>query len=183
MRAFGTVLMIGGLLVIGSPSAFAQDDPSYGLTMGYPSGVGLLVPVNENVAVRPSLAFSWSSTDSYLDGALEGLDISISGRTLSLDVALLFYMNEPGPLRTYIAPAFTYEHVSVASALADLLGDGGDVGASEYGASGSFGAQYAIGPRFEVFGEAGLAFSTSSRSDGSSKAVRLRSGVGVILRF
>jgi hypothetical protein len=54
---------------------------------------------------------------------------------------------------------------------------------------GSFGAQYALGRRFSVFGEVGLGYSRQSlrsplsQTRSEAHAVTTRSGAGVILYF
>ncbi len=41
------------LLVCGVGRAYAQDDPRVGLTMGYPTSVGVLWHVTDRIAIRP----------------------------------------------------------------------------------------------------------------------------------
>ena len=43
------------LLVCGMGSANAQDNPRVGLTMGYPTSIGVLWHVTDRIAIRPEI--------------------------------------------------------------------------------------------------------------------------------
>jgi hypothetical protein len=176
------ILLAGCLLVSISSTAAAQDTGRVGLTMGYPSAVGVLWHVSERVALRPEFSFNWtqSSSESLVDASS---DFSSLGTNLTV----LFFSALSDNLKTYVAPRFAYTHTAGSSDVSRSRSD-------MYSIGGMFGAHYALGQRFALFGEVGVAYShqTGSLTAGTSTSVETsshgdsfgtRTGVGVVLYF
>lgn len=167
------IVMVFSLLLLGyaGTASAQQAEKKLGVTIGYPSAVGLLWPVTDRIAVRPALSFTWMSTDTL--PTLSGLEPGSSSSTLvTLHADVLFYLSQEDDLRTYITPGLSYSR---------------STGSDDLVVHASYGAQYDLGTRFGVFGEVGLAFLSDSHSFDSfkisSKRFGMRSGVGVILYF
>jgi hypothetical protein len=178
-------LAICSLFAVFLPSlAGAQEKHKAGITMGFPAAFGVLWHVSDKVALRPELTFSGSSADTSVT-PVSGTTINLnsSGWGIGTGVSALFYLRTEDRLRTYFSPRFTYAHTSSSS---DSSGVDLSQSVDAVGGAGSFGAQYAVGDRFTIFGEFGfgLAHSTSSRSvtgtSGSSNNWGSRGGVGIV---
>ena len=200
-------------ITIGSvaPAASAQDDPKVGITMGYPASVGIIWQVNERIALRPEVTATRASGESTSTSTISFVGLGGGGSTtttttvttneswqVSTGLSALFYLSQHDALRTYVSPRWAYSRTSnsTTSGITEL-GNFGSTGSS-HTVAGSFGAQYAPGRRFNVFGEVGLAFSRSTTaprdaptglgivtttSGAVSRNFGSRSGVGVILYF
>jgi hypothetical protein len=155
----------------------AQEVGQVGITMGYPDSIGVLWHVTQKVAIRPEFSFSHATSDTNLPSA----QTSVSSTGVAIGASALFYMNERDHLRPYIAPRWTYSHSD------------SDTGTTTttHTISGLFGAQYALGSHFAVFGETGLTYGHSSaKTDvaiatvtGSGNSIGTRTGAGVIFYF
>jgi hypothetical protein len=177
-------------------NAFAQDR-SVGLVMGAPLQVGLLWHVNGDLAVRPDVSWNWSSSElgAASPGGDASLGSSISGGRLSAGVSVLFYLNDDDDLRSYVAPAYSVARMTMTTESSLSVPGAGDENlqnrSTQTSHEGSvvFGAQQAIGSRFRVFGEVGLAFSTSSSksrlsgAETSGKGAGTTGGIGVVWLF
>ncbi len=192
-----------GLLMLGLPSsAAAQDDRRVGVVIAAPLHVGLLLPVTERVAVRPAMSWGWSST--ALDGSDPPINVEYvidtrSGR-VNVGASLLFFLGEDNGLRTYVAPGYAISRSSITSESRLSLPVVGESIVNRTSTQTShegrvvFGAEHAVGTRFRVFGEFGLAVSTmslpatssSSGLDGiesRSRSAGTIGAVGVVLLF
>jgi opacity protein-like surface antigen len=157
------------LVLLAATAAHAQEDRSFGVTMGYPGSIGVLWHATPRVAVRPALAFSHSGSDDTSFNALDGsvLTASISG---------IIYLQPAGPFRMYMSPRYTYGRFRTSTStsidvptLSPTLGLTTETitissksKRHEHGGAGLVGAEYRPGDRFAVFGEAGLQYSRSS---------------------
>jgi hypothetical protein len=188
-------------------TASGQDTPKVGVTMGYPSSIGVIWQVTDGVALRPELTFTHNSGESTTTG---GISISLPGGIATpsttvttndswqvmVGVSALFYLSKHDALRTYVSPRWAYARASGSSSSGIVeLGTFGST-SSTHIVAGSFGAQYALAPRFSVFGEVGLSFSRGTtspiapntvtfitNSGAVSRTFGARSGAGVILFF
>ncbi len=114
---------------------------------------------------------------------------STSGTSVSIGPNALFYLTEREGLHPYLTPSFSYRRSSTTIGNASTSHD------NSYLLAGSFGAEYALGRRFSLFGELGLAYthitsslrlsgSTSSgTSTGTGTRVGTRTAVGVVIWF
>jgi hypothetical protein len=166
----GRTLSIFGLLlsvVVVPRVTRAQDAPRLGLTMGYPTAVGVIWNITDRVAVRPEMTIGGGSTDSSGRDVIGGTQTALTTDTFSIGVGLsgLFYIKRWDALRAYVTPRFAYAHSSNSSGSPSTIIASSSEGMSRtYTTSGSFGAEYAIGRRFGVFGEIGLAYASSTTS-------------------
>jgi hypothetical protein len=167
--------------------AVAQDQRTVGVTMGYPASIGVLWHISPSVAIRPE--FSFTTTSNEFTSALAVVtksDVSAVG----VGASAIFYLSNVDRLRTYVSPRFTYARTS-SSTEANGVSLGSDGSGKSYSAGAAFGAQYALGERFGVFGEVGVGYanqkSSSDISTFQSSTVShtwsSRTGVGVILFF
>ncbi len=98
--------------------ASAQDDRSVGLTIGYPSAVGVIWQVVDRVAIRTDTFFSssWTDTDPADAGdeflRIVGTTSSTSGRTFGVGVSVLVTVAKWERLRAYLAPRAAYARSS-----------------------------------------------------------------------
>ncbi|HKT80340.1 MAG TPA: hypothetical protein VJP86_08970 [Vicinamibacterales bacterium] len=211
MKTTSMLPLVATLLLLSVAPAAAQESNKFGVTMGYPSSVGLVWHATRNIAVRPEISFSHSSTDAkttisipsvpcaFCDVAFPELDPSLDASSTSWDLNIsgLFYLSEEGLLRVYGSPRFGWSHVTSKidsdGALASLDGLA-DLSRSytTYHAAGSFGVQFAVHPKLSVFGEAGVQMDWSGDdpvSDGfntleiSTRSYSSRTAVGVIFYF
>ena len=210
MSAMKTIGMLLVPMLCIASAARAQDAPKVGLTMGYPTSVGVLWQVADRVAVRPELSLS------HVSGDTSGVDLTNTPTPLASDnttsvgtgVSALFYIGPREALRTYVSPRFSYSRSSTSASSGTSTSD---TAISSYQVTGSFGAQYTLGRRFGLFGEIGVGYTrtntaidsivtittgtivngvitqntrTQALSSGShSNTVATRSGVGVIFFF
>jgi hypothetical protein len=178
-RTIGGGVVVVGLVFACATMASAQDQ-NPALTMAYPAAVGVLLPVGGSWAVRPELSFSTQSLDLPVPSG------SSDSTSVSTGVSLLYYLHEADGLRTYVSPRVTYQRTSLdaGSGISSL-----DTTTSFWGFIGSFGAQYALGRRFGVFGEVGIGYQKGTTSssqllgDQHTHQVGTRAGVGVLLNW
>jgi hypothetical protein len=202
MRRIGLLAAITiGLL---APAAFAQDDPRVGITMGYPASVGIIWQVNDRVALRPEVSAQkssgeFTSTASFSLGGTTTTTITTSTSDawqVGVGLSALFYLTTHDALRTYISPRWSYVRTSTSNSSAGLpppSQTSGSVGNGHF-VSGSFGAQYALGRRFGLFGEVGVGYTRADNAPSltgsgviatqtTTRTLATRSGAGVILYF
>ena len=181
LGAVSIVVMFG----CGTP-AFAQEKGKVGLTMGYPSSVGIVYHVTDKLAIRPELTIAQSSTETNLP-AIGGFPVNVSSDTWAIGtgVSALFYVRQWDDLHLYVSPRWTYSHGSSSTSTLAI-----DSTLNSWSLNGSVGAQYALGKRFGVFGEVGFGYQHSRQTGGSAFQTELtghvvgtRTGVGVILYF
>jgi hypothetical protein len=171
--------------------AGAQEGGQVGVVMGYPASAGVVWHASDRIAIRPEVNFSYSSGDSSTTTG--NLATASSASTVGVGVSGLFYLAGKADLWMYISPKFTYgrNNSSTESAPGSSRSENTS---NTYSVAGSFGAQYALGKRFSVFGEVGLVYSwqTSSYSsttanvigtDSTANSVGTRTAVGVIVYF
>ena len=173
-----------GLILLGlaAAPAAAQEPGDRGLTVSAPSAIGFIWHMTPRVAIRPEVSFSITETDG------EGSISDLRGRGVTLGASALFYTGRWDNLRTYVSPRLTY---SWSSSTFQGGGSTFDSSSDAWGLAGSFGAQYSLGTRFAVFGEAGLQFSSSTSEspsllgsiDRTTWNFGTRSQVGVTLYF
>lgn len=154
MNERSTVLVGLGVLVAGLTAmpASAQEPGDVGLTVSAPSAIGVIWHVTPRVAVRPDLSFSFSESDAEIGSDLSSHSFSLGG-------SVLFYTGRWDNLQTYVSPRLSY---SWASSSFEGGGTTFDSTTDGWSLAGTFGAQYLLGTRFAVFGEAGLAYSSQT---------------------
>jgi hypothetical protein len=172
LLTFGSALALATPLVAG-----AQDAGKTGLTMGYPTGIGLIWHASDSLAIRPSFSFGHSSNDS---------PTSSSGWSTGIDVSALFYVRKYDNVRTYVSPRFSFAR-STATVTSTQSSITVTTTGHTTGGAGAFGAQYSASPHFALYGEVGLQFShhTSDTSGGVTNTAKgsgwgTIAGVGII---
>jgi hypothetical protein len=160
--------------------ARAQDTPRVGITMGYPSAVGVIWQVADRVALRPDFTWAKVSTDS---SASDPIILGSNGNTSSSDswqtgfgLSALFFLSGTDALRTYVSPRFSYTQSNVSTNVGGSpLASGSDIWS--YVTSGSFGAQYTVARHFGVFGEVGLSYSSATTRTSTVETVTTSIGI------
>src|SRR5262245_1568039 len=115
MRPRLVTFVAAATLLLSPLTVHAQDDPRVGLTMGYPSAVGVLWQMNHLVALRPE--FTWARTSSDSPSTTDPLGNPVTGSssnnwTTGVGLSALFYIRRYDNLRTYVSPRFTYSRTS-----------------------------------------------------------------------
>jgi hypothetical protein len=177
-RVFSLLIGTAAFALAAAP-AYAQKTGSVGLVIGGAGGVGLLWHVTDNVAIRPDISFSRLTSESTI------LSTTSNSRTTSVGFGAsgLFYVGKWDSLRTYVSPQFRYTHSNSTSGTPSTT-----TTSSGSSVNGMFGAQYALGERFAVFGETGLAYTwqpgtTTIGSTFKSHSFGTRSTLGVTWYF
>jgi hypothetical protein len=167
-------------------STAAQDDRSVGLTIGYPSSVGVIWQVADRVAIRTDTTFSSSWTDADAPHAATELlqliapSSSTSGHTFGVGVSVLITVARWERVRAYVAPRAAYlrssstTEFSLPAGIPRFPGLPGlpelpiriqpatfETKTSTQTYSGSFGTQYRLADRFAAFGEVGVAYAST----------------------
>ncbi|HET9832346.1 MAG TPA: outer membrane beta-barrel protein [Vicinamibacterales bacterium] len=158
-------LPVALILLLWSISAGAQDEPRIGVTMGYPTAVGVLWRVADRVSLRPD--FTWTSTSNESPSINDPILGTIVNPTTfdtwqtSVGLSALLYLNRFERLRMYASPRFAYSRTSNSSAVSNSALSTNGRGWT-YATSGSFGAEYGLARHFGVFGEIGVTYSTTT---------------------
>jgi hypothetical protein len=198
-RAWAVAIVL--VIVMGWTREAAAQDERVGLTMGYPTAVGLLWQVNDRVAIRPE--FSW--VHQSIDNENQFAQATSDSSGVSAAVSALVRLRQWGSVRSYVAPRFEVVRTTVETTtdLQSVFPPGFPsplptsqtikTTGTAYEGGASIGVQASPAPHFGVFGEVGLMY-TRSKTDASSatqlsspstrgNSVGLRSAVGVILFF
>lgn len=199
-RSIGFVLVMLGA----ATHAQAQESGRFGITMGYPASIGFIWHLSDRVAIRPEISFSQNTADStstivFTSNGTRVTTVSSTAAndqwTVGVGASALLYVGRWESLRTYVSPRFVYTRNSATStettsATVTSIQPASEFISQSYFVSGAFGAQYALGRRFGVFGEVGLGFShntTDSTQNGAGTSrghtIGSRTGAGVILYF
>jgi hypothetical protein len=91
-------------------------------------------------------------------------------------ISALFYIHRWEGLRTYVSPRFSYQRISSSASTSGNTSTS-DSTTSTYLASGSFGAQYALGRHFGLFGEVGLGYTSTRTALSSTLTIGVASGI------
>ena len=179
-----TALVLTTTIATTRPAA-SQDAGRFGVTLAVPAALGFIWHATDNMAFRPELNLSTSSATSSTS-FLGGDSPTSNGRTWGIAVSAPFYMASQDNVRAYISPRVGYTRLTNDD---EFMGTTLRSTSTQMAYSGSFGAQYAPVRRFNVFGETGVWYASStSTADGAGGTSKvhgwsLRSAVGVILYF
>jgi len=211
-RSMAWFLLILAVLLPGT--AIAQERGQIGVSFGYPTTVGIAWHIADRLAIRPEVSFEQSSFDTEfittVSAASPFEDLSYTERThvktdsttVGVGVSGLIYVWKKESLSAFVSPRYAYAHGTITTSGSATTFQANDGRSRSHSFSGSFGAQYALGRRFSVFGEIGLGYTRENASTSApqsdavvpvasvvsayeSKGHRLgtRSGVGVTLYF
>jgi hypothetical protein len=199
-RAWAVALVV--VMVMGWARAASAQDERVGLTMGYPTAVGVLWQVSDRLAIRPE--FSWAHQAIENDSNFAQGTSDSSG--VGVGISALVRLRQWGQVRSYVAPRFEVVRTSVETTidLPSLFPPGfpSPVPTSQsttttgtaYEGGASIGVQASPAAHFGVFGEVGLMYGRSKTTGDASvlqpspsstrvNSVGLRSAIGVILFF
>ncbi len=170
-------LLSGMLAMACAAPAFAQDAGKVGIEMSTGNALGLVWHVSDSVAVRPEFSFHKGSSDSTTGSTT----LTTDGNSVGLAGSLLFYTSKHDNLRTYLTPRFDFARAKSTTNSVERT-------SKAYAASGSFGAQYGLGDRFQVFGEFGLEVAWTPEETVAGTTIKsdsfgTRSAVGVAFIF
>lgn len=178
-------------IVLGTSSLIAQNERHFGVMVGTPTTAGAIWNFSKHVAVRPDFSYSQNGSNGGISGPSDS-------KTLDVGVSGLVYLKDWDALRLYVAPRFGYGRTSVTTYYQTSPEFGGSIievatrtlVQPAYSGSAAVGGQYAVSPRFSVFGEAGYGYrrltSTSQFLGGvitRTHTWATRSTVGVIIYF
>jgi len=179
-RVFATL----AALIVSACPAFAQDGGKVGVAMAYPAAVGIVWHATDAIAIRPSVTYGGSSTETTTTAT------GSSGWNVGTTIAALFYVKKYDSVRTYISPSYRYSHTSTtihpASGSASPIGDLTSTG-NMNGGAGTFGAEFTATTHLRIIGEVGFAFSHVSQKSMivstttlNGKAWGATAGVGLV---
>jgi hypothetical protein len=200
MRACSIDVLIAVVVLLVPVAAAAQEKGQTGVSIEYPATIGVIHHVSDRLAIRPEVSFITTSGDSASNSTSAAFaSIFTSTRDawdLGVGVSALFYVGKWEALRTYVSPKFLYTRgtstatFSTSSSLGSTLNGSTTIDDSSYGVAGSFGAQYTLGRRFSILGEAGVGYSRLKLSEkvadqtiSTTNTFGTRARVGVVLYF
>ena len=164
MTAMHRTLFVCALALAVARSAAAQDEGRIGVTMGYPSAVGVLWRATEKIALRPEFTWTISSSDSSSSDSIAGSTATSSPSTnwqAGAALGALFYVSRVNGFGAYLTPRLAYSRTSTTTNVS-----GSPTTTSSEGwawtTSGAFGADYRLARHFGLFGEIGLSYSAST---------------------
>jgi hypothetical protein len=197
MKVAWAIVVMTVAMACSRPAA-AQDE-TLGVTMGYPTAVGVLWQVSDAVAIRPELSWLHRSADNGDDGFTASTS---DASDFGVAISALLRLRQWGQVRAYVAPRFEANRTSLETTYElRVLFPPGIAPVSEttettitnYVGGASIGVQASPAPHFGIFGEVGLMYARgktssnslldSSSSTNRSNGVAIRSAVGVILFF
>jgi hypothetical protein len=182
-------LACSSLAILVTVTPASAEEPSFGVTIGYPGSVGVVWQPSARIAVRPSFTFRNSGSDPMNDVG------DFESSSLSSTVSALFYVRPAGPLRVYVTPRYSFGRTSATTTIQvpQIQLPFGTITTTsitttrstlEHGVAGLIGVEYRLAERFGVFGEVGLLYTRASlSSDTDNWAVGSTSGIGVTLYF
>jgi len=163
-------VVIGCFLVLTATAASAQDVGQVGVTMGFPASIGVIWHATDQIALRPEIGVSHTSSDGGLTAS--------SGHAVSVGASALYYLRKWDAVRTYASPRYSYSNTgssgTVGSTTQTLTGPSTTTIFTTESSSGthtitaSYGAQYMPTPHFAVYGEAGFGYSHASTTSQNS---------------
>jgi hypothetical protein len=181
-------------VVTSARTASAQDAGKVGISMAFPTSVGVHFQIAERFAIRPDVSATWTSTDISLGSGLLPDSYTNESTHLEFGVSVLIGVARWDDLRAYVAPrvayrrstsispSFSYSPVPPYSTTEEE-----ETTSTGYDAGAMFGARYSLGDRFAVFAEAGASYYSlkTPRDSGTdrSRAFSTTGGVGAILFF
>src|SRR5262245_61927749 len=118
MRIRCAAVLSAALVCLWPALAAGQDSKPVGITMGYPTSVGLLWHASSRLALRPELTFNGTSSHSTAPGlapSIPDFEVESSATVIGTGVSALLYLRTQDRLRLYVSPRFTYTHTSGSS--------------------------------------------------------------------
>ena len=175
MRVPLVALTSAAVILLGASKTVAQERGQLGLTMGYPTEIGVVWHVADRVGLKGAVDFGFGSSE--FDASVLLPERESHTDSFGVGVAGLLYFNRKDNVSTYFSPRFAYARTTTA-----FEGQSGIIlpgisstpsleirsESSSYSFAGSFGAQYSPNRRFSVFGELGLNYSSGTIESSAS---------------
>ena len=185
MRIISRALaVLAAISVVGAGSAQAQEK-KVGITIAYPSAVGVIWHATDRVALRPEITFSRSTSELNASfGGTEG-----TGWGVSTGISALFYVQRWDDVRGYLSPRIAYGRTSSrSSSLLSTIDS--ETTITTWSWSASYGVQYRPSDPFSIYGEVGIGGSSGETKGSTAPSLRssstswgTRAGIGMALYF
>jgi hypothetical protein len=172
--------------------AVAQTTRQLGLSIGYPTALGVLWQPSARIGIRPELALDFGDSESTVDfGGFGTSRTSSEFWQAGAGIRALFLVYREENLSLYVSPRYVYlggKTTTERDASPGILTSGDDsTKTTTHRVAGSLGVRYALSSRFGVFGELGVEHGRSklSESEFASRVTRtgIRSDVGIVFFF
>ena len=171
------------------PCQAAAQSGRFGLSIGYPTALGVLWQPSALVGIRPEFTFDVFNADSTSVSRLGTSRFSTDTRLVGVGLSALFRVYREENLSLYVSPRYVHRRgrtTVVQDVPANVFVTGSDDREIEgHSITGSLGVRYGLGERFGVFGELGVDHSREDTTDPATESridrTGIRSGVGVVV--
>ena len=171
------------------PCQAAAQSGQFGLSIGYPTSLGVLWQASTLVGIRPEFTFDLFNAESISVSRLGTSRFSTDTRLVGVGLSALFRVYREENLSLYVSPRYVHRRGTtsvVQDVPANVFVAGNDDREIRGDTiTGSFGARYGLGARFGVFGELGVDHSREDTTDPTSESritrTGIRSGAGVVV--
>ena len=171
------------------PCQAAAQSGRFGLSIGYPTSLGVLWQPSALVGIRPEFTFDLFNADSTSVSQLGTSRFSTDTRLVGVGLSALVRVYREENLSLYLTPRYVHRRgrtTVVQDVPANLFVAGSDDREIEgHSITGSLGARYGVGERFGVFGELGVDHSREDTTDPATESritrTGIRGGVGVMV--
>ena len=173
------------------PCQAAAQSGQFGLSIGYPTSLGVLWQPSARIGIRPEFTFDLFDAESTSVSRLGTSRFSTDTRLLGVGLSALLRVYREENLSLYVSPRYVHRR-GKTSVVQDVpanvfVAGNDDREITGHSISGSLGARYDLGARFGVFGELGVDHSREDTTDPSTESritrTGIRSGVGVVVVF
>ena len=181
MTAMHRILFACALAIAFARIVSAQDEGRIGVTMGYPSALGVLWRATDKIALRPEFTWAISSVDSSSSDSIAGSSPTSAPSTnwqAGAALGALFYLSRVNGFGAYLTPRLAYSRTSTTTS---VLGSAATTSSDGWAwtTSGAFGADYKLARHFGLFGEIGLSYSASTFTSSTVETIATGSFVSV----
>ena len=186
-RVRSLVLAVAALATF--PCQAAAQSGQLGLSIGYPTSLGVLWQASALVGIRPEFTFELFNADETSVSRLGTSRFSTDTRVVGVGLSALFRVYRDENLSLYVSPRYLHRRGKtsvVQDVPANVFVAGSDDREIEgHSITGSLGVRYGLGERFGVFGELGVDRSREDTTDPATESridrTGIRSGVGVVV--
>ena len=183
------LLLVAVAAVATFPCQAAAQSGTLGLSIGYPTSLGVVWQPSALVAIRPEFTFELFDADSTSVSRLGTSRFSTDTRLVGVGLSALFLVYREETLSVYVSPRYIHRRgktIVAQDVPADVfVGGSDDRKIQGHTITGSLGARYGLGARFAVFGELGVDHSREDTTDPTTESrisrTGIRSGAGVVV--
>ena len=171
------------------PCQAVAQSGQFGLSIGYPTSLGVLWQPSALVGIRPEFTFDLFNAESTSVSRLGTSRFSTDTRLVGVGLSALFRVYREEDLSLYVSPRYVHRR-GTTSVVQDVPANVFVAGSDDreirgHTITGSLGARYGLGARFGVFGELGVDYSREDTTDPATESritrTGIRSGVGVVV--